>query len=505
MIIKIKEKKMILFLDNNVLPGIKPDLSDLVESYAINIIRDDVYHNIIVDKYEMTKRWKVPFIDLVGPPNEEGMMKVKIGVYDFDTIKRGKELIWVNSHYGTLYNFKDCSRQERPICFSADLKSVEAKYKNLGNAKSVKKYCDIFGKRFDEEFEYSNELVSFTFKFCNDDFPFEIKSEDLIHKLISKKDIRIYKDIKAKYKKTLFWSTQSRKWYDYGEARSLFNLNNLLFKIDTLQKNGLRYQDIDFETFGTKYINGEIVDKFEGFAEYDDFISSIASSKVKEAEGKYLIELDEKFSSRLIPYYRFLFENLLCSAIEQDKKGNSFIKVDKRLFNDSESIIPCLIFNVMSNIDNENDYIKYVHTRRYDSDEEYSQIINFKGFTRCLAFELRVRDILMLQARDTYNVVYRTGDRDDLWWMEENIKLVFNSDIDSATIYVIKQVFPEIVYKENIFEYRKEESGHCDRKDIEHDKDNSSEYKAKIVTNLCKAMYDLYKSGIWENNDSVNK
>ena len=133
---------MILFLDNNVLPGIKPDLSDLVESFAENIIRDDVYHNIIVDKYEMTKRWKVPFIDLVGPPNEEGMMKVKIGVYDFDTIKRGKELIWVNSHYGTLYNFKDCSRQERPICFSADLKSVEAKYKNLGNTKSVKK-CNI--------------------------------------------------------------------------------------------------------------------------------------------------------------------------------------------------------------------------------------------------------------------------------------------------------------------------------------------------------------------------
>jgi len=496
---------MILFLDNNVLPGIKPDLSDLVESFAENIIRDDVYHNIIVDKYEMTKRWKVPFIDLVGPPNEEGMMKVKIGVYDFDTIKRGKELIWVNSHYGTLYNFKDCSRQERPICFSADLKSVEAKYKNLGNTKSVKKYCDIFGKRFDEEFEYSNELVSFTFKFCNDDFPFEIKSEDLIHKLISKKDIRIYKDIKAKYKKTLFWSTQSRKWYDYGEARSLFNLNNLLFKIDTLQKNGLRYQDIDFETFGTKYINGEIIEKFGGFTEYDDLISSIASSNLKQTEGRCILELNKDLSSRLIPYYRFLLESLLFSTIEQDKKGSNFVKVDKRLFKDSEFIIPYLIFNVMKNIDNENNYIKYVHTRRYDSDEKYSQLVNFKEATRCLAFELRIRDILMLQAKDTYDVSYCTGDRDDQWFSEQHIKLEFKCEIDTATIFAIKQAIPELIQDGNIFEYREENHGHCDRSGIGCNEDLSNEYKVKIIICLCKAMYSLYKSGIWDNNNAISK
>lgn len=93
---------MVLFLDNYVLPNIKPDLSDLVESFAKNIIRDDVYHNVIVDKYEMAKQWNVPFVELVGPPSEEGITKVKIGVYNFHQIKRREELIWVNSHYGTL-------------------------------------------------------------------------------------------------------------------------------------------------------------------------------------------------------------------------------------------------------------------------------------------------------------------------------------------------------------------------------------------------------------------
>ena len=76
---------MILFLDNNVLPGIKPDLSDLVESYAKNIIRDDVYHNVIVDKYEMAEQWNVPFVELLPSQDKDRKIAVIIGTCTLPT------------------------------------------------------------------------------------------------------------------------------------------------------------------------------------------------------------------------------------------------------------------------------------------------------------------------------------------------------------------------------------------------------------------------------------
>lgn len=124
---------MILFLDNNVLPGIKPDLSDLVESYAKNIIRDDVYHNVIVDKYEMAKQWNVPFVELLPSQDKDRKIAVIIGTYSFESVKRGKELIWFNYHCATLYDFTKCPRIEGPIFLQGySLKKVEASYKEMG-------------------------------------------------------------------------------------------------------------------------------------------------------------------------------------------------------------------------------------------------------------------------------------------------------------------------------------------------------------------------------------
>ena len=55
---------MILILDKYVLPNIKPDLSDLVESYAYNVYHYDPYRNHVINKYELSKHWRVPFIEL---------------------------------------------------------------------------------------------------------------------------------------------------------------------------------------------------------------------------------------------------------------------------------------------------------------------------------------------------------------------------------------------------------------------------------------------------------
>lgn len=492
---------MILILDKYVLPNIKPDLSDLVESYAYNVYHYDPYRNHVINKYELSKHWRVPFIELKHLVNNKNNLEVIIGTYDFESVKRGVKLIHIDARTSTLYDYLNCPRREGSISFYDfgleyySLIKVEASYQNLGNHKYEKRYSSGF---IEVQDEYSNELVSFVFKFKKGDFQFEISSEDLVHKLV-KYDINKYEYRETDYKKTIFLSHNPSTWYDYGEAQSIFNLVNTLKAVDSLVKDGLKIEDIDFTAFGTRYVEGKMQPNFRGFASYDDFLYSIACSKVSESDGMFMLSFCQELSSKLISYYRFLFEQIVGSPIEKSQSGY-WMRISKSKFEDKSDIIPYLLLNVLRNAETNSDYTKYIYAQRFDSDDKYSKLINLKGPIKCLPFELRVKDILDLKAKDEYRVLYRTGDRDDIWWKEKHIKIEFRCKIDSATIYAIKQAIPGINRNGNVFEYSEEDSGHDDRISIGHDEDYSKDYKAKIVTCLCKTMYSLYKSGIWDGD-----
>ena len=509
---KKKEIIMIIILDKHIIPNIKPDLSNLAKSF-VNACHD-VYRNAVVDKYEMSLHSNVPFIELMHSTNEKGKIDVKIGTYQFESLVRGLELLNVIDHscvnykIRTLYDFTKCPRREEPISFcnfqlsQYTLESVEVSYKNLGNSQHTKK--DYYFTKSHVIGEFSNELLSFTFKFqkkngTDENFIFEIHSDDLIHRIIGYAYIDEYVRRNTDYKIAIYQSLHSKTWYDYGEARSIFNMIEMLRKIDSLIQNGVLIKNIDFETFGTKYVDGKIINKFAGYPQYDQFIASIACSKIHETEKTYILEFDKKLSSKMIPYYRFLCEQLLKNQIEQNSLGDYTMKISKELFKDKDFIIPFMLLNIMRNIDNDSNYIKYIHIKRKESNEEYSLLVNFKESIRYFPFELRVKDILQLKAKDEYNVIYSTGDRDDYWWSEEEIKLTFNCEIDTATTYVIKQAIPGIISRGNTFEYSNKKNGKCDRSSAGYHSDNSEEYKSNIVTRLCKMMYSLYKSGIWDN------
>jgi len=174
------------------------------------------------------------------------------------------------------------------------------------------------------------------------------------------------------------------------------------------------------------------------------------------------------------------------------------MKIEKNKFKEKESIIPYLIFNIMRNIGNDSDYMKYIHTIRIESDLQYAKLINYKEPTNCFSFELRLKDILKMEATDVYDVLYRTGDRDDIWWREKHIKFTFDCEFDSATIYAIKQAIPGIVQTGNAFEYKEEDSGESARILVGYRKDFSEEYKSKTIVCLCNTMYSIYKSGVWD-------
>lgn len=494
---------MILFLEKYVLPNIKSDLSDLVGSYAYNVYHYDPYRNHVINKYELSKHWNVPFIELKYSSNDAKKIEVIIGTYNFESVKEGVELIHIDAHTSTLYDYSKCPRHEEPISFYDfglqyySLISVNASYQNLGNHKYVKQYNSGFVEIKDE---YTNELVSFIFRFKKGDFQFEISSEDLIHRLV-KYDINEYKYRKTDYKKAIFLSHNPTVWYDYGEAQSLFKLVDTLKRIDILVKDGLKIEDIDFGTFGTKYIEGKVVETFSGYVDYDEFLFSISCSNVCESDDSFVLSFCHDLSSKLISYYKFLFEQIIGSPIEKDKSGCYCMRIAKSLIEDDSDIIPFLLFNVLRNIETNSDYTKYIHAQRKESDDKYSKIVNFKAPSKCKPFELRVKDILNLEAKDEYRVWYRTGDRDDNWCKEKHIKIEFRCKIDTATVYAITQAIPDIKRNGNVFEYSEKENGHDDRIFIGHDEDYSKEYKLKIVTCLCKTMYSLYKSGIW--NDDV--
>lgn len=296
---------MILILEKYILPNIKADLSNLVESYAYNVYHDDPYRNHVINKYELSKHWNVPFIELKYSSNDAKKIEVIIGTYDFNSVKEGGELIHIDAHTSTLYDYSKCPRHEGPISFysfglqSYFLISVDASYQNLGNHQYEKRYNSGF---VEIKYEYTNELVSFIFRFKKEDFQFEIISEDLIHRLI-KDDTNEYKYRKTNYKKAISRSHNRTVWYDYDEAQSIFKLVDTLKMIDTLVKDGLKIEDIDFGTFGTKYIEGKIVEKFSGYVDYNEFLFSISCSNVCESDDSFVISFNHDLSSKLAQKY----------------------------------------------------------------------------------------------------------------------------------------------------------------------------------------------------------
>lgn len=494
---------MILILEKYVLPNIKSDLSNLVKSFAYYVYHYDPYRNHVINKYDLSTHWYVPFIELKHSPDDTKKIEVVIGTYDFESVKRGSELIHIDAHTSTLYDYSKCRRYEGEISFyyfgleHYSLTSVDASYQNLGNHKYEKRYNSGFVEIKDE---YTDELVSFIFRFKKDDFQFEISSEDLIHRRV-KYDINECKYRKTDYKKAISLSHNPIVWYDESETQSVFKLVDTLKRIDTFVKDGFRIEDIDFGTFGTKYIEGKVVEKFGGYVDYNKFLFSISCSNVCESDDSFVLSFNHDLSSKLIPYYRFLFEQIINSPIEKDKSGCYCMKVEQSLFEDKSDIIPFLLFNVLRNVETNSNYTKYIHAQRKESDDKYSKIVNFKVPIKCKPFESRVKDILDLEAKDEYHVLYYTGDRDDVWWKKKHIRIEFKCKIDTATVYAITQAIPNIIRNGNVFEYSEEERGHDTRISIGHNEDYSKEYKSKIVTCLCKTMYSLYKSGIW--NDDV--
>ena len=494
---------MILFLEKCVLPNIKPDLSDLVRFYYYNIYSKDTYHNPVVDKYELSKHWDVPFIELVRSNN---IIRVVIGDYKFIDLKKSPELI--NIYDGkyiitqTFYDFTKCPRQEGPIHFYYfgleyyTLESVEATYNRLENYKFIERYRNGSTKK---EEEYTNEHISFILNFTKGDFKFTILSDDIVHRLV-KYDINEYKSRNTDYKKDIYLAYNPRNWYDYGEARTMFNLINTLRQIDELINNGVEIQDIDFSTFGTRYLNNKIIDRFIGIRKYEKFISSFVNSILFETDDSYRLSFTDEIITGFIPYYKFLLENIFELHINDDFTFN----IPKEKFQDKELIIPFMIFNIMRNVESQKVYNNYIHTLRAESDDKYKKLVSFKEPLRCIPFEERIRDILKLEAKKYSWVLYRTGDRDDTWHKEQYLRINFNCQIDTATIYSIKQAIPNISYENSIFELKKKDFGHCDRFDTRYyEYDNSEKYRNEVIICLCKSMYNVYLSGIWEDIQNI--
>lgn len=482
---------MILLFDKFSLPNVSPDLSDLLQLYIRNNTK--VYQNQLVDKYDLTTEWKVPFIELKNNKSENEKMYVVIGYYDFDSVKIGSEIINISDTYKTLYNFKYCPRIESSIYLNErwkktiELTKIEVECCNLGISKN--KFNPLSHDTF------SNDLFSYTMELIIDNKNVYLCSDDLVHRL-SFSDIGHYSTYYNRAKKNILYSVHNNAWYDYNDARTFFELYKNIKSINYLFEEGLKVEDIDFNTYGNIYINGMIKPRFAGFINEDDFLYSILRSQAYEENDMFIFELSHELSERMIPFYNFVLEKLLESKIFYDENNKYKIQIERCKFESINQIIPYLFLNIKRIIDNSS-YNRIIRVIRKDSDEEYSKLVMYQDPIFCKPFEIRANDILKIKARHEYKVFWRTGDRDDFWYKEKEILLSFSFDVDSLTTCAIKCTNMQYVKENNSFIYKFYESGSGSRISLGYDKDYSQEYRKTEILRLCNAMYHIYKTGVW--------
>lgn len=467
---------MILFLDNSTLPNVSPDLSDLLQLYIRR--NSSVYRNTFVDKYELSKKWKVPFIEIKKSFNNE--LVAITGYYNFESVNRGKEIIKIDDWRYSIFNFLDCPRCESTISF------------NIGNqyfelVKIAVKF-DVVEVNYNNNTKdsFANGLFSYTIEFKIDNHLVKICSDDFIRKV----PIRMLEDYKVKYNRSeynIYFSYCENLWIDYTEAKTFLEIKNILHPISSLLSEGLKVDQIDFSAFGYIYEGNLIKTRLKGFLDVSDFLYAVICSKVYEENENYIIELPKMLLERMIPYYEYILENTLNSKIK-----NNIITVNREQFKEIDTIIPYLVLNIMRN---RNRYFRNIYTKRTGSNKEYAELIAFEQPVSSYKFESLIKDILKLKASHNYSVLYRTGDRDDVWFEEEVMDLSFSMDIDKVISYAIMHSNSGLTQNGNTFHYSHKISGTADRYTVGYANNYSEEYKKGWIIKMCDIVFDVYSLG----------